>query len=692
MRPSKANAFQRDGLLRPGLRALTAQRAQRCAQRCALSLAALKPSRPFPPSPIPPFPPSPIPPFPHSPLPPFPHSPLPPFPPSPIPPFPHSPLPPFPPSPLPSALQLLAFHPFPFPSPLTPFLFPPSPPPLLFPSPLLLHSLFAALEPQAPHRSAYPPFPSPCSHPLPSPLPLSPPPYPRPPPPPPAWQLWSRASTWAFILPLLSLPSPTSSPALPPRASPPPPHPSPLSPSPFPLPPSSLAAVEPSIHPGSCGAENPPWQLWSRAATWAFMGGKVPGIGASVGANVTIPCGRAVLLDVPRVSLGLLIVKGWLRLLDKPFVPSISVQARFIIVYGRLSVGTEKHHFRSQATFTLIPNLRFGRSEFLLRQPAPADPAHPRSLGHKAFVVVGGQVDFHGMPGGGSTPAWVRLAQRANKGARQITVDADVSAWPRGGVIALASTTPDLNNAEKAIITGVRRTGPSSSVITLHRPLKHSHDGERNAVRDGFGGSVDVRAEVALLTRNIVVQGVHEQPPYQYDVSGGMVDVGAKVALLTRNVVIQGVHCTSSLLTSMMAIHGVQFKGVGIQAGSLGRYPVFLSLCQPVPFSSQVPISWSTCLTRPRPFTACSSRGWGCKAGSLGRYPVHLHVCVSYFPTHIPLPPLPPPPGGHFMVYMTRTPQTIHGVQFKGLVGRAGQLGQFLPPSPLPLLTQAVTL
>ncbi|CAI7857081.1 unnamed protein product, partial [Closterium sp. NIES-54] len=243
-------------------------------------------------------------------------------------------------------------------------------------------------------------------------------------------------------------------------------------------------------------------------------------------------------------------------LLDNPFVPSISVQARYIIVYGRLSVGTEKYHFSSQATFTLVPNLRFGRSEFLLRQPAPADPAHPRSLGHKAFVVVGGQVDFHGMPGGASTPAWVRLAQRANKGARQITVDADVSTWPRGGVIALASTTPDLNNAEKAIITGVRRVSPSSSIISLYRPLKHSHDGERNAVRDGFGGTVDVRAEVALLTRNIVIQGVHEQPPYQYD----------------------GGHFMVYMTRTPQVIHGVQFKGLGNQ-GSLGKYPIHFHVC-----------------------------------------------------------------------------------------------------------------
>ncbi|CAI5994927.1 unnamed protein product [Closterium sp. NIES-64] len=499
----------------------------------------------------------------------------------PLPPPPARPVP-SPPAPSPlSALQpgtLEPSSPVPFP-PRSPF---PSPPPFLPPAWQLWIWQLEAERPlphfrrnpstrlffPSPTFSAFPPFPSPCSHPpppsplspppstppspLPPPLPSSlPPPLPLPPTPPfPAWQLWSRASrgrSWG----------------------------------------GSLAAVEPSIHVG-------------------LHGGKVPGIGASVGANVKIPCGRAVLLDVPRVSLGLLVVKGWLRW-----------AVRWI---------------------------------------------------------------FHGMPGGASTLAWVRLARRANKGARQITVDADVSAWPRGGVIAVASTTPDLNNAEKAIITGceesrpvhqcnislppsealaqlgeaylrrvgpsssiislyrplkhshdgkrhavrdgfgvvrpstvrrvgpsstckcwdgerhfsyfllplpvpltVRRvgpsssiislyrplkhshdgernavrdgkTGPSSSIISLYRPLKHSHDGEKNAVRDGFGGTVDVRAEVALLTRNIVIQGVHEQPPYQYD----------------------GGHFMVYMTRTPQTIHGVQFKGLGMQ-GSLGNDALWYS-------------------------------------------------------------------------------------------------------------------
>ncbi|CAI5994803.1 unnamed protein product [Closterium sp. NIES-65] len=633
---------------------------------------------------------------------------------------------PSPPAPSPlSALQpgtLEPSSPVPFP-PRSPF---PSPPPS-FPQPGSsgsgslkqsgLSPISAATLPPAsssphPHFS-FPPlplslFPSPppphsplpLHSPLPPPPPLPsslPPPLPLPPTPPfPAWQLWSRASTWAFmggkVHPPPSLPSPhlPPLPPLPQSLLPIPPHSSPtplppLSPLPHPLP-----------HP--LARLFPVWQLWSRASTWAFMGGKVPGIGASVGANVTIPCGRAVLLDVPRVSLGLLVVKGWLRLLDNPFVPSISVQARFIIVYGRLSVGTEKHHFSSQATFTLVPNLRFGRSEFLLRQPAPADPAHPRSLGHKAFVVVGGQVDFHGMPGGASTLAWVRLARRANKGARQITVDADVSAWPRGGVIAVASTTPDLNNAEKAIITGVRRVGPSTSVISLYRHLKHLHSWERHTVRDGFGvvrpfsyfstmhfSYFILPLPVPLTVRRVgpssSIISLYRPLKHSHDGKRHAVRDGFGVV---RPSTVRRVGPSSTCKCWDGERHFSYFLlplPVPLTVRRVGPSSSIISLYRPLKHShdgerNAVRDGSIISLYRPLKHSHDGEKN-AVRDGFGGTVDVRAEVALLTRNIVIQGVHEQPPyqyDGGHFMVYMTRTPQTIHGVQFKGL-GMQGSLG-----------------
>ena len=51
-------------------------------------------------------------------------------------------------------------------------------------------------------------------------------------------------------------------------------------------------------------------EYWSQASTWPR--GQIPGVGGNLGVNVTIPCGRLVVLDLPEVTLGVLTVKGLL--------------------------------------------------------------------------------------------------------------------------------------------------------------------------------------------------------------------------------------------------------------------------------------------------------------------------------------------------------------------------------------------
>lgn len=71
---------------------------------------------------------------------------------------------------------------------------------------------------------------------------------------------------------------------------------------------------------------------------------------------------------------------------------------------------------------------------------------------------VGGQLHLHGMPGGSDTPAWVRINKTAFAGDKTLSVDRDVSAWPIGGDIVVASTDYDHNQAERLKITGVSKS------------------------------------------------------------------------------------------------------------------------------------------------------------------------------------------------------------------------------------------
>ncbi|CAI5468813.1 unnamed protein product [Closterium sp. Yama58-4] len=387
------------------------------------------------------------------------------------------------------------------------------------------------------------------------------------------------------------------------------------------------------------------WKRWSDPATWTNGGSSViPGVKATGGewADVTIPCGTAVLLDVPLVSLNRLVIKGWLRVLDSPSLPTIEVQAAFIIVQGRLSAGTTATPFTRLALFTLLPSK--SRANYSLTDLAPADPLNPRNLGHKAFIVwpafvplclissaipvpspslpnqvggavdlrgmpgsssapawvrlaravagdgdstvahsnlclflspslplqpggrgsgltrhawVGGAVDLHGMPGSSSAPAWVRLARTVAPGDKFVVVDGDVTRWPVGGTVAVASTSANMNEAETGVITYVAPM-PSGVgfYIGLAKPLRFRHEGNLQGTPDGVGGTVDIRGEVALLTRNIIIRGYKEKAPY--DTDGG--------------------HFMVFMTKTPQFIEGVQFLGLGNQ-GVLGRYPLHFHIC-----------------------------------------------------------------------------------------------------------------
>ncbi|CAI5467058.1 unnamed protein product [Closterium sp. Yama58-4] len=410
------------------------------------------------------------------------------------------------------------------------------------------------------------------------------------------------------------------------------------------------------------------WKRWSDPATWTNGGGSViPGVKATGGewANVTIPCGTAVLLDVPLVSLSTLVVKGWLRwkqpsssfkaasqsaplqrpladspsspssppplapttcsptllqptlclplslhctkpgsstrqlsqpsrckqpsssfkaasqwaplqrpslpfsvhahpfpsptppnrVLDSPSLPTVEVQAAFIIVQGRLSVGSTATPFSRLAIFTLLPSP--SRVEYTLTDLAPAEPLYQRNLGHKAFIVVGGAVDLHGMPGSSSAPAWVRLARTVAPGDKFVVVDGDVTQWPVGGTVAVASTSANMNEAETGVITYVAPM-PSGGgfYVGLAKPLRFRHEGTLQGTPDGVGGTVDIRGEVALLDRNIIIRGLKEKAPY--DTDGG--------------------HFMVFMTKTPQFIEGVQFLGLGNQ-GTLGRYPLHFHIC-----------------------------------------------------------------------------------------------------------------
>lgn len=63
----------------------------------------------------------------------------------------------------------------------------------------------------------------------------------------------------------------------------------------------------------------------------------------------------------------------------------------------------------------------------------------------------------------------------------------------------------------------VTSTGSGQSIISLRQPLKYKHYGTIHGLSDGFGGFVDERAEVLLLSRRIVITSTDEPAPYNLE-------------------------------------------------------------------------------------------------------------------------------------------------------------------------------
>ncbi len=257
---------------------------------------------------------------------------------------------------------------------------------------------------------------------------------------------------------------------------------------------------------------------WSDPAAWPD--GQLP----AAGANVLIPAGRHVLLDTTPPAVRQITIAGTLEFADDQ---DLALSARAIDVQGTLVIGSGAHRHQHHAVITLLGT-------------APEDA--PLGAGAKGIIVTGGTLELHGA----SVVSWTRLGAHARAGESTIELEREPS-WRAGDRIAISATGYDPADAEDAIVASV-----SGRTVQLMHPLTHSHWGELQTIA---GRALDERAEVALLTRNIVIQG---------DSASSVTGYGAHVMIHPG---------------SAAHIEGVEFHRVG-QRGAMGRYPLHWHLAR----------------------------------------------------------------------------------------------------------------
>jgi hypothetical protein len=245
--------------------------------------------------------------------------------------------------------------------------------------------------------------------------------------------------------------------------------------------------------------------LWSSPGTWS--NGQLP----SNGTAVMIAAGTTVTYDLnDNTWYESIDVNGKLTFaIDRTTSLTISYGNLTIMPGGVLEIGTRDAPIESSYTATI--------------------KLHAAPNQYPVIVSMGGRIEIHGSP---VQYTFTNLAADAPAGSNTITVTDPVS-WTPGSHVVITSTSFDPYETEDANVSSV-----NGNTITLTAPLQFTHN-----------GTDPTRAQVGILTRNVVITSDPSNPP-------GARGVGV-----------------AYMPSSTGSLSYVEFSHLGVQ-GVLGKYPV----------------------------------------------------------------------------------------------------------------------
>ncbi len=262
----------------------------------------------------------------------------------------------------------------------------------------------------------------------------------------------------------------------------------------------------------------------------------------AAGEPVLIPVGAQVILDVDPPPLAGLTIEGELLFDDKR---DVQLSVDWIFLRGSLRAGSAESPFTHQAVITFKAD----------------DPEETiNTMGTRGLMVMGGRLHLFGTA---PDVVWTTLGGHAEAGAETLQLAASVN-WSTGDEIVIAPT----DFYGEAETERLQITAVSGAEVGISPPLSDFHWGRlQYATPTGLSledtGRItppledtptvlDERAEVASLTRNIIIQGADDA--------------------LWRDQGF-GAHVMFMGLSSEVQIDGVAFRRMG-QRGHKARYPI----------------------------------------------------------------------------------------------------------------------
>ena len=259
-------------------------------------------------------------------------------------------------------------------------------------------------------------------------------------------------------------------------------------------------------------------QNWSDPTSW-------DGAPPEAGTAVSIPAGKRIVLDQD-IDVASLTIAGELVCAAQ----DLAVRAGFVMVHagGRLVCGTVAEPFTNRLRITLTGG---------------ATEANEMGMGAKFLgAMSGGVIELHGE----TRRSWLRLARNGRAGDAELLLEAAPN-WRAGDRVVIASTDYYWDQAEERTVAGM-----AGEKVTLDEPLSFLHWGTLQVFpHQNLSGltMLDERAEVGLLSRNIVIEG---------DELSGVAGFGGHIMAMSG---------------AKLYLSGVELNRMG-QRGRLARYPV----------------------------------------------------------------------------------------------------------------------
>ena len=225
---------------------------------------------------------------------------------------------------------------------------------------------------------------------------------------------------------------------------------------------------------------------WSLTNTW--LHDEPP----AAGYDVLVPLDQTLLYDEQAPPLGTIIVQGVFVFARKDL--SLSVK-NILVQGGKFEIGTQQDPFMEKATITLRGGENDGGSIPLLGKKMLAVTGGPGSSsstfagGAWASLRDVGELDIHGAP---RDETWVKVAATIAIGATTIEVAAAIDFAP--GEQIVVSSPPEQFTVASVVGTTITITAAATS----------EHVSE---IRYVDGDEFDMRCEVGLLSRNIIIEG-----------------------------------------------------------------------------------------------------------------------------------------------------------------------------------------